>query len=111
MRYHAPLGVEECRGAGASAGVEGEKHHRHDHDHDHDHNDKHRHDHDHDHEHSLNEDPLYIASRCHENFIENVPFALILAAVAELNGAIDATSDERRNYVRLLKSSVVSRQL
>ncbi|KAI1100406.1 membrane-associated, eicosanoid/glutathione metabolism protein [Jackrogersella minutella] len=30
--------------------------------------------------------PLYLASRCHQNFIENVPLALVLAAFAELNG-------------------------
>ncbi|KAI0386100.1 membrane-associated, eicosanoid/glutathione metabolism protein [Hypomontagnella monticulosa] len=30
--------------------------------------------------------PLYLAGRCHQNFIENVPLALILAAFAELNG-------------------------
>lgn len=28
-----------------------------------------------------------VANRCQGNFIENVPFALILAAVIELNGA------------------------
>lgn len=32
-------------------------------------------------------DPLYIASRAHGNFVENVPLALIFAAVAEVNGA------------------------
>jgi len=31
--------------------------------------------------------PLVIATRCHENFAENVPLAFLLAAVAELNGA------------------------
>ncbi|OTA60432.1 hypothetical protein K449DRAFT_423563 [Hypoxylon sp. EC38] len=38
---------------------------------------------------SKNADPnneLYLAIRCHENFIENVPVGLILAAFAELNG-------------------------
>ncbi|KAI1402231.1 membrane-associated, eicosanoid/glutathione metabolism protein [Hypoxylon fuscum] len=30
--------------------------------------------------------PLYLANRCHQNFIENVPLALMLAAFAELNG-------------------------
>ena len=30
--------------------------------------------------------PLNIASRCHQNFIENVPFAFLLAAIVELNG-------------------------
>ncbi|OTB08372.1 hypothetical protein M426DRAFT_19044 [Hypoxylon sp. CI-4A] len=29
---------------------------------------------------------LYLASRCHQNFIENVPLGLTLAAFAELNG-------------------------
>jgi uncharacterized membrane protein YecN with MAPEG domain len=31
-------------------------------------------------------DPLHLASRAHQNFIENVPYALILAAAAEING-------------------------
>lgn len=31
-------------------------------------------------------DPLLVASRCHSNFVENVPMALILAGVVELNG-------------------------
>lgn len=31
-------------------------------------------------------DPLYLANRAHANFIENVPLAFVLAAVAELNG-------------------------
>ncbi|KAI0841807.1 membrane-associated, eicosanoid/glutathione metabolism protein [Hypoxylon sp. FL0890] len=38
---------------------------------------------------SKNADPnneLYLATRCHQNFIENVPLALTLAAFAELNG-------------------------
>ena len=35
----------------------------------------------------LGYDPLTIASRSHANFTENVPFALLLAAIAELNGA------------------------
>lgn len=30
--------------------------------------------------------PLYLAGRCHQNFTENVPIALLLAAFAELNG-------------------------
>jgi uncharacterized protein len=29
---------------------------------------------------------LFRASRCHSNFVENVPLAFILAALAELNG-------------------------
>ena len=33
-----------------------------------------------------NGDPLAIAARCHHNFVENVPIALLLAAVVELNG-------------------------
>lgn len=32
-------------------------------------------------------DELFVNSRCHGNFLENVPIALVLAAVAELNGA------------------------
>ncbi|KAF2714129.1 hypothetical protein K504DRAFT_530979 [Pleomassaria siparia CBS 279.74] len=32
-------------------------------------------------------DPLYVASRCQLNFIENVPIALVIALLAELNGA------------------------
>lgn len=32
-------------------------------------------------------DTLYLASRSHANFLENVPLAFIFAAVAELNGA------------------------
>jgi len=32
-------------------------------------------------------DPLYIASRAQANFAENVPLGLILATVAEINGA------------------------
>ncbi len=31
-------------------------------------------------------DPLYLATRCHTNFVENVPIAFVFAAVAELNG-------------------------
>lgn len=31
-------------------------------------------------------DSLQLAARCHCNFIENVPLALLLAAVVELNG-------------------------
>ena len=31
-------------------------------------------------------DKLQVASRCHQNFVENVPFALLLAGVVELNG-------------------------
>ncbi|OTB17861.1 hypothetical protein K445DRAFT_315599 [Daldinia sp. EC12] len=43
---------------------------------------------------SKNNDPnnrLYLATRCHQNFIENVPIALIVAAFAELNGANQKT--------------------
>lgn len=29
---------------------------------------------------------LFLATRCHQNFVENVPLALVLAAAAELNG-------------------------
>ena len=32
-------------------------------------------------------DPLELYSRCHANFIENVPIAFLLAGIAELNGA------------------------
>lgn len=32
-------------------------------------------------------DPLYIAARAQANFAENVPLGLLLAAVAEINGA------------------------
>ncbi|MCJ1226919.1 hypothetical protein MMC12_003574 [Toensbergia leucococca] len=32
------------------------------------------------------DDPLTLSTRAHANFIENVPLAFILAAVAELNG-------------------------
>jgi uncharacterized membrane protein YecN with MAPEG domain len=32
-------------------------------------------------------DELYVATRCHQNFIENVPLGFVLAAIAELNGA------------------------
>ena len=31
-------------------------------------------------------DPMLVASRSHQNFLENVPLALVLAAVTELNG-------------------------
>jgi uncharacterized membrane protein YecN with MAPEG domain len=30
---------------------------------------------------------LSVNSRCHGNFVENVPFALLVASIAELNGA------------------------
>ncbi|KAI1772372.1 membrane-associated, eicosanoid/glutathione metabolism protein [Hypoxylon cercidicola] len=29
---------------------------------------------------------LYLATRCHQNFVENVPLGITLAALAELNG-------------------------
>jgi len=32
-------------------------------------------------------DPLYVRTRCQLNFIENVPFALLISLLAELNGA------------------------
>ncbi|KAL8709166.1 MAG: hypothetical protein Q9220_006046 [cf. Caloplaca sp. 1 TL-2023] len=35
---------------------------------------------------SDNPDPLFLESRCHMNFLENVPLAFVLAAIAELNG-------------------------
>lgn len=31
-------------------------------------------------------DPLFLASRAHANFVENVPLALVLSLLAELNG-------------------------
>ncbi|KAI1340512.1 membrane-associated, eicosanoid/glutathione metabolism protein [Xylariaceae sp. FL0016] len=31
-------------------------------------------------------DPLYLATRCHANFLENVPLAFVLSALVELNG-------------------------
>lgn len=31
-------------------------------------------------------DPLLVASRSHQNFVENIPMAFILAAIVELNG-------------------------
>ncbi|KAL8852097.1 MAG: hypothetical protein Q9221_003027 [Calogaya cf. arnoldii] len=34
-----------------------------------------------------NPDPLFLEGRCHLNFLENVPFAFLLTAIAELNGA------------------------
>ncbi|KAF2838493.1 hypothetical protein M501DRAFT_935369 [Patellaria atrata CBS 101060] len=40
-------------------------------------------------------DRLYLASRAHVNFLENVPVGLLLAAVAELNGA----SRKKLHYV------------
>ena len=33
-----------------------------------------------------NPDPLHLAIRSHSNFVENVPLAMLLAVVAELNG-------------------------
>ncbi|KAK7529972.1 membrane-associated, eicosanoid/glutathione metabolism protein [Phyllosticta citribraziliensis] len=38
--------------------------------------------------HAPENDALFIATRSHANFLENVPLALTLAALAELNGAI-----------------------
>ena len=32
-------------------------------------------------------DPLTVATRAHANFVEGVPLALVIAGVAELNGA------------------------
>ncbi|KAL8995936.1 MAG: hypothetical protein Q9169_004437 [Polycauliona sp. 2 TL-2023] len=34
-----------------------------------------------------NPDPLFLENRCHLNFLENVPLAFVMAAIAELNGA------------------------
>ncbi|KAL9579043.1 MAG: hypothetical protein Q9203_006867 [Teloschistes exilis] len=36
---------------------------------------------------NTNIDPLFLENRCHQNFLENVPLAFTLAAIAELNGA------------------------
>ncbi|KAL8865307.1 MAG: hypothetical protein Q9174_006957, partial [Haloplaca sp. 1 TL-2023] len=36
---------------------------------------------------SSNPDPLYLNIRSHVNFLENVPLAFVLSAIAELNGA------------------------
>lgn len=36
---------------------------------------------------SSKSDPLQLETRSHGNFVENVPFAFIVAAIAELNGA------------------------
>ncbi|KAI4196031.1 MAG: hypothetical protein LQ350_006815 [Teloschistes chrysophthalmus] len=36
---------------------------------------------------NTNMDPLFLENRCHQNFLENVPLAFTLAAIAELNGA------------------------
>lgn len=33
------------------------------------------------------EDPLYVRTRAQQNFNENIPLALVIAALAELNGA------------------------
>ncbi|KAI1502769.1 membrane-associated, eicosanoid/glutathione metabolism protein [Biscogniauxia marginata] len=33
-----------------------------------------------------NSNKLFLATRCHQNFVENVPLGLALAAIAELNG-------------------------
>lgn len=33
-----------------------------------------------------NDDPVLIASRCHANFVENVPLAILFGALVELNG-------------------------
>lgn len=33
------------------------------------------------------DDPLFVSTRCHSNFLENVPLALVVSAIAELNGA------------------------
>ncbi|KAI0603059.1 membrane-associated, eicosanoid/glutathione metabolism protein [Biscogniauxia sp. FL1348] len=37
--------------------------------------------------HQATSNKLFLATRCHQNFAENVPLALVLAAAAELNGA------------------------
>ncbi|KAI1265095.1 membrane-associated, eicosanoid/glutathione metabolism protein [Xylariaceae sp. FL1019] len=48
---------------------------------------------------------LYLATRCHQNFTENVPFAFALAAVAELNGC------DRTVLTRLMSALFVFRVL
>jgi uncharacterized membrane protein YecN with MAPEG domain len=36
---------------------------------------------------AVNPDPLYLAARCHQNYVENVPMAMILAMSVEMAGA------------------------
>ncbi|KAH9898864.1 MAPEG family-domain-containing protein [Xylariomycetidae sp. FL2044] len=48
---------------------------------------------------------LYLANRCHQNFIENVPLSLALAAFAELNGG------NRKSLTYALGALFVSRVL
>jgi uncharacterized protein len=36
---------------------------------------------------AANPDPLYLATRCHQNYVENVPMAMILAMSVEMAGA------------------------
>ncbi|KAI8624389.1 membrane-associated, eicosanoid/glutathione metabolism protein [Xylariaceae sp. FL1651] len=48
---------------------------------------------------------LYLASRCHQNFVENVPFAFVLAALAELNGG------DRKTLTGLMSALFVFRVL
>ncbi|GKT47609.1 uncharacterized protein ColSpa_07790 [Colletotrichum spaethianum] len=54
---------------------------------------------------SLNANKLYLASRSHTNFAENVPLAFILASLVELNGG------SRRTLSWLLGSFLVFRVL
>ncbi|KAI4858515.1 membrane-associated, eicosanoid/glutathione metabolism protein [Hypoxylon rubiginosum] len=48
---------------------------------------------------------LYLATRCHQNFVENVPLGLILAALAELNGG------DRKTITTALSALLVFRIL
>ncbi|KAI0165767.1 membrane-associated, eicosanoid/glutathione metabolism protein [Xylariaceae sp. FL1272] len=48
---------------------------------------------------------MYLANRCHLNFTENVPFAFVLAAVAELNGC------DRTVLTRLMSALFIFRVL
>ena len=69
-----PTTAETKTGAGDPASDNGKKKH--------DHHRHHRH-----HRHGKHgRHPLSVAIRCHANFVEHVPLALMLAAVAELNG-------------------------
>jgi len=50
-----------------------------------------------------NADPMYVAHRVHANFIENVPLALTLAAIVELNGG------NRRTLITVLSVMTAAR--
>jgi uncharacterized membrane protein YecN with MAPEG domain len=36
---------------------------------------------------AINPDPLYLATRCHQNYVENVPWAMLLCTAIEMAGA------------------------